>query len=568
MWPEARIREGPAAVAGVPDGSMLRAVFFGKERPLAPARVHPGRHPVPVRGANPKRILIVNCYFPERREPLRLVDEVPMPLAPVLLAGHFAPRLCEVRLYNEISDGFLELHHPELLAWPDVLVFGGLTPAFDRMLHLSAYARTLNPRVITVAGGLAIRTLPRYSRQFFDYACLGDVEDVRGVIADALGPEYVADDPVPRYDLAPWIGRWVGYVESSRNCNFRCDFCTLTADARPYEPVSLDDFRKQIVALGRRELIHIQDNQFAGPDHRFFLDRVALLRVLRGRGHFRHWSGFVTDAFMWEDENLRLARESGCFSLLVGVESFDETWLRRVNKPQNLRRPQRDLIRRCLEAGILFQYGLVFDPTERTVAEMHQELEAIVEDPEVPAPNFIFIAIPVPGTPFFRNRWERGLLLPGTKVRDLEGSTLSMRPIDDIESVAGFLGGAKNLRGYRRRFVRHQVRFLWRYRHSLSAAQSLASTVCVGSIMAPAALSNRRYLFRRRQPRTYVSTTDRLDRVYRPSLPVAAAYAHYFAPTMVTDAAGALNEALADDLLDDRYRWRGKGVPVPLAPSA
>lgn len=542
---------------------------FSAERPLAPARVRPGPHPrVPRRGAAPNRILIVNCYFPESREPLRLVDEVPMPLAPVLLAGHFAPGRCEVRLHNEISDGFLELYRPELLAWPDVLVFAGLTPAFDRMLHISAYARTLNPRVITVAGGLAVRALPRYARRFFDYACLGDVDEIRGVIADALGPDCVADHPIPRYDLAPWIGRWIGYVESSRNCNYRCDFCALTADARPYERVSLDDFRRQIVALGRRELIHIQDNQFAGPERRFLLDRFALLRELRAGGHFRYWSGFVTDAFLWDDENLRLARESGCFSLLVGVESFDETWLRRVNKPQNLRQPQIELIRKCLDAGILFQYGLVFDPTERTVAEMHRELEAIAGDPEVPAPNFIFNAIPLPGTPFFRDRWERGLLLPGTRVRDLEGSTLSLRPLDSIESVAGFLRGAKNLGGYRRRIVRHQARFLWRYRKSLSTAQSLASTLCVGSIMAPAALSNRRYLFRRRRPRTHVSATERLDDVYRPRMRVAAAYARYFLPTMVTNGAGELNQELAADLLDDRYRRRHRGDAAPLAPSA
>ncbi len=169
-----------------------------------------------------KRILIVNCYFPEIREPVGLTNEIPNALAPVLLADFFSPAHCEIRLHNEVSEGFLEVYAPDLLAWPDLVVFTGLTAAFDRMLHLTAYMRTLHARIVTVAGGPAIRTLPAYARRFFDYACGGDAEEIREVIRDALGAEYLADEPTPRYDLDGWIGRRMGYAESSRNCNFRC----------------------------------------------------------------------------------------------------------------------------------------------------------------------------------------------------------------------------------------------------------------------------------------------------------------------------------------------------------
>ena len=84
-----------------------------------------------------KKILIVNCYFPEMREPIKRVNEVPNALAPVLLAGHFCSSACEVRLYNEVNSGFLEVFRPELLGWPDMIVLTGLTAAFDRLLHLS-----------------------------------------------------------------------------------------------------------------------------------------------------------------------------------------------------------------------------------------------------------------------------------------------------------------------------------------------------------------------------------------------------------------------------------------------
>lgn len=499
-----------------------------------------------------RRVLIVNCYFPEVRQSIR-VPQFPNALAPVLLAGMLDPRHCDVRLHNEVSDGFLEVFAPDLIHWPDVVVLTGLTAAFDRMLHLTAYFRTHKPGVIIVAGGIAVRALPRYAKRFFDYACTGDADELRDVIADALGPAYAAEEPRPRYDLARWIGRRVGYVESSLNCNFRCTFCSLTAAGRDYARVGVDALRHQIVAMGRRDVICFQDNQFYGPDRSFFLERMQLLGELRQAGYFRYWHAFVSDTFLWNDENLALARETGCISIFVGVESLDDRWLRRVNKTQNSRFDRVTLIRKCLDAGILFQYGLVFDPTERTLAEMHREL-AFICDTDIPAPNFIFMAVPFPGTPFLRDRYARGLLLPGTRVRDLEGSTVSMQPLDGLPDVARFLATAKNLHGYRRRHLRRQARFLWRYRRALSAEQFLISNAIFLSIMAVGALWSPSTILRRSNGRTHVSTTDRLDPIYTPVMRVDSRFTAHFTPTAVTDTAGELNPAIADDLLATRYQ--------------
>ncbi len=507
-----------------------------------------------------RRVLVVNCYFPERRESMRLVREMPMPLAPVHLAGMFDRERCEVRIHNEISDGHLEVFHPELLSWPELIVFTGLTPAFDRMLHVSAYARTINPNVVTVAGGLAIRTLPRYSRQFFDYTCTGDVEELAGVIEDLWGEGHANACIEPRYDLARFMGQWIGYAESSRNCNFRCAFCTLTADALPYQKHSTEFLRRQIEAMGRRRYLHIADNQFFSTDRDFFLERVGLLKEMRDRGYFRYWGGFATNSFFWDEENIRLAVDSGCIALLVGVETFDAEWLSRVDKKQNLVQEQLALIRRSMDAGILFLYGLVFDPTERTVEQMRRELRTVLADPTVPAPSFVFASVPFPGTPFFRDRWERGLLLPGTKVRDLEGSTLSMRPLDSVDDAAGFLATDKNLASMRGRAMVHQARLTWRYRRSMSAFQLAGSVANLGSILHPAGLSNPRYYLRRKGRRTHVSTTDRLDPVYTPRFRVDGRYDGWFQPTQVTTETGALNEALAEDLLDRRYRPAAAGL--------
>lgn len=501
-----------------------------------------------------KKILIVNCFFPDERQPIKRTNQVPNAVAPVLLAGYFSSENCEVKLYNEVNSGFLEIYHPELFNWPDMLVLSGLTAAFDRLLHVTAYARTANPSVIVAAGGHGVRALPTYARQFFDYACLGDVEEIADVIREALGPDYVADTFNPRYDLAYWIKR-LGYAESSRNCNFQCGFCSLTGVGLKYQVPPQNYLDAQMENMGKRPIFFFQDNQIMGSGSENFRQRIGQFQRRRELGQFKYWSGFVTDTFFWEDENIRFASDTGCISVFVGVESFDDAaWLGEVNKKQNSRYKQSELLRRAIDGGVLVQYGLVYDPTRHSLAQMHRELDIICDDPEIPAPNFIFTAIPFPGTPFFRDCVEQELLLPNTDMRDLEGSTLSLRSEDSQDEVIDFIRRGRRFAGYRRRFLTHQARFLKRYSQSLNRDQKLLSTIAAAAIMAPTAVLGPGALLRGKQPRTHLSTTEIRDSVYTPCLPVARAYEHYFVPTNLINHAGELNEALAADVLPARSR--------------
>src|SRR5215467_2340719 len=265
-----------------------------------------------------KRILIVNCYFDDDSRHARpRTRKLPKPMGPVYLAGAFAPESCDVSVYCEMYSGPLE--DPRLLVWPDMLVMTGLSTSFDRMLHLAAYARTLNENVIVVAGGPAIRALPRYSKRFFDYPCCGDIEELREVIVEAFGKACVAEEMFPRFDLAYWVGR-VGELESSRNCNFRCSFCTLSGEGRSYQKYDLEAIRRHILAMGKREFLLFIDNNFYGNERNFFLGRIDLLRELWRANQFGSWSALVTNDFFLREDNLKLARESGCTALFSGVE--------------------------------------------------------------------------------------------------------------------------------------------------------------------------------------------------------------------------------------------------------
>ena len=493
-----------------------------------------------------KRVLIVNCFFDDSRLPARRTTKFPQAMGPVFLAGAFDRERCEVRLYNEVDSG--PLTNETTLGWPDMLVLTGLTNSFDRMLHLTAYARTKNPRVIVVAGGPTIRALPFLAQRFFDYCCLGDIEELREVILDAWGEEFVAEDMLPRYDLAYWMRR-MGYAETTRYCNFRCSFCSLTGEGRSYRTYPLDYIRRQILALGKRKHVLFIDNNFYGSDRSHFLARMQLIAEIREAGYLKNWGALVTSDFFHKDENLKLAHQSGCELLFCGVESFDTEWLLSANKTQNTNIAQVKLIRKSLEAGIVLVYGLMLDLAHRTIADLRREIEFITGTPEITLPSFVTLPVPLLGTPLFCELVAKGAFFPRTKLRDMDGSTLVLRSIDPVHEAVAFLREMLSLQGYRARVLKHSWHFLQKYRSKLTKLQVLFSLTNAGLLCAYSLATSPTQLAApsaKGRRRTHVSTTEILDTVYTPAFRVDSRYQYYFAPTMVTDENGSLSKAMID----------------------
>jgi hypothetical protein len=497
-----------------------------------------------------KRILIVNCFFDELRLSMHRSNKIPQAMAPAYLAGAFSKELCDIHLHSELTTGQLESE--ALLGWPDMLVLTGLTNAFDRMLHLTAYVRTKNPKAVVVAGGPAIRALPRLSGRFFDYSCSGDVEQMKEVIRDAFGAAYAADQIMPRFDLAYWVGRRIGYVETSRNCNFHCSFCSLTGEGRKYEKYDLETVRKHILAVGKKKILVFLDNNFYGNDRHFFLARLELIRSLWKQGVFEGWGALVTSDFFLESKNLVLAKESGCQILFSGLESFSMEWLRKFKKLQNTLIPPLQIIRSCVEAGIILSYGMMLDPVERSLAELRQELEFVIATPEIPLPSYISVPVPIPKTPFFFECVAKRALLPLTKLRDLDSTTLSLKPLEPIRKVAAFIKEIQSPRGYRMRALKHSVDFLRRHRSGFGRLQILIALGSAAVFCAPKCGTAPNYSsLQKKFQRTFISTSEFLDKAYSPVFPVASSYESYFKPTMLTDAEGCLTDDM-QELMEGR----------------
>ena len=487
------------------------------------------------------RVLVVIAHFDDTRNPNGRPHFVPQGMGHAYLAGAFDRQNVEVKIYSEFHSGPLKDEH--IFAWPDMLVLTGVTSAFDRMRQLTAYVRTKSPGCIVVAGGPAVRNLPLLSVATFDYACRGDIEDLMEVARDVFGADAVTDDMRPRFDLLTWKSA-VNYVESSRYCNFRCTFCALTAERREYKSYDLEYLADQIRAYTQKKPVLFIDNNFYGNNRSLFAQKLVLLKGLVKEGALPGWIALVTADFFADPQNVVRAQEAGCLGLFSGVESFDADQIRLYNKRQNLL-PQIETIKNCFEAGIVFQYGLIFDPTTQHVRQMRDELEFAINCNAIPLPAFTSLTIPLLGTPLFDERVMSGQFLPMTKLRDMDGFTLLTKPLDGVEQVLPFVRSLVAIDGRFSQFARRGAGFLRRYWRSLSARQ--LAFVMASSF--PRLIDRRRTVSADDDDRlTYVTTTQPLGPLYRPIFAVPDRYQDYFQPTMITDGAGGLEMQIADNL--------------------
>ena len=214
-----------------------------------------------------------------------------------------------------------------------------------------------------------------------------------------------------------------------------------------------------------------------------------------------------------------------------------------------------EIIRKCLDAGITFLYGIVLDITNRRISELKEELDFIVGNSDITLPAFVTLAIPLLKTPYFYDCLAQKRFLPNVKLRDLDGTTITVKPLDSMTQAAQFVQDFQTLRGYKTRIMRHMKNFYKKYRSILSWDRMGFAQYCAFHLCTPKLATlgtDLGHIFGNgygKYTRTYIGSTEGLDAVYKPAFRLDSKYESYFKPTMLTDIHGNLSKALQPDLL-------------------
>jgi radical SAM superfamily enzyme YgiQ (UPF0313 family) len=267
-----------------------------------------------------------------------------------------------------------------------------------------------------VMGGPHASSRPVEAKEHVDAVVIGEAENVwKGLIEDlkheCLKPFYKADAycsmegfPRPRLDLLRKDAYMtVNCVQTTRGCPHQCDFCHVTHffgktyRCRPVEEV-IDEVRR----LEGEFVVFIDDN-IAG-NRRYAKELFARLKPLK-----KKWASQASMTLTRDPELLRLAAESGCVSLFLGVESLSSENLKDVNKGFNQVQQYEEAMRVLHDHDIMILAGFIFGLDHDDEGVFERTLR-FCERNRIELPSF-FILTPLPGTPLFQRIESEGRLL-------------------------------------------------------------------------------------------------------------------------------------------------------------
>jgi radical SAM superfamily enzyme YgiQ (UPF0313 family) len=303
----------------------------------------------------------------------------------------------------------------------DLVALTGMTAQADRLYEIAAEFRARG--VPVVAGGLHANLLPREVGRHVDAVCVGEAEVVwPEVLHDfehkRLKPMYIprgraqlAEAPRPSYELAQQRYYPSIWVETSRGCPHRCNFCAATIryrDKLGYK--SVDQVIEEIRVVRER-----WDNPYIlFSDDNFVVDRGRTRELLRRLVPLGiKWSGQSDVSFHKDPAILDLMHESGCMTMLIGFESVSADGLNGIDE-RNWKRRSLDTY---VEAAKVIQghgigvYGAFALGLETDTKDSFEATARFVKENYLAGVQ-VSCVTPFPGTPLRQDMEEKGRVLP------------------------------------------------------------------------------------------------------------------------------------------------------------
>lgn len=261
--------------------------------------------------------------------------------------------------------------------------------------------------VKVVLGGIHPSAMPEEAGRHADAVVVGEADETWPILlADLkrgdLKPLYrqmglpsLENLPFQRLDLLkPSAYMTNNCIQTSRGCPHGCDFCSVTnffGKTYRYRPVS--DVIKEVESLPGDYLVFVDDNIVG--NRRYAKELFTALKPLKKR-----WGSQCSLSLANDPELLKLAAESGCGAMFVGIETLSQANLLGVNKGFNKVSSYEESIKRFHDSGIMLNAGIIFgfDNDDESVFEKTFNFLA---------KNYVGLVLfsiltPLPGTGFYK----------------------------------------------------------------------------------------------------------------------------------------------------------------------
>ncbi|OGW02255.1 MAG: hypothetical protein A2W77_06985 [Nitrospinae bacterium RIFCSPLOWO2_12_39_16] len=270
--------------------------------------------------------------------------------------------------------------------------------------------------VTVVLGGIHVSMLPDEASANADCIILGEAEGIwSNVLEDFIqgkmkkiykgtGQYSMENLPKPRLDLLKRDRYFSSsLVMASRGCPHDCNYCSVTTfwgKSFRYRPIP--EVIEEIESLKDRMIFFADDNLYGNKIYakKLFKEMMPLRKKWSCQG----------DILIAKDvELLKLAAESGCQWIFIGIESISEKNLKQMRKSFNKVHHYKESIKKIHEAGINIFGSFIFGMDDDDENVFKDTVDFAI-DAKLDAANF-YILTPLPGTKLFEEMRDADRLL-------------------------------------------------------------------------------------------------------------------------------------------------------------
>ena len=331
----------------------------------------------------------------------------PMLSIPYIAAMISKDKDVDIEVIDEMH-GLMNLDH---LPDADIVGLSGMTMHINRVYRLADVFRKRGSYV--VLGGIHVSFMVEEALTHGDTVICGEgeiswskfLEDYKRQAAKRV---YMCKEPVeirklprPRLDLVKGKAYERPYgsmnaIMASRGCPNNCTFCCVkNMFGRKMRYRDVEDVCEEISEMNDDLILFADDNMVGNPTY-----AKKLFKAMKPLN--KTWGGQVSITLAKDEELLKMAAESGCKSLFIGIESINTKNLELINKTKVNRVDEySELIKKIRSYGIEIFGSFIVGLDEDDEATFNDIYEFVIKnDIKFPA---VGILTPFPGTELYQS---------------------------------------------------------------------------------------------------------------------------------------------------------------------
>lgn len=268
---------------------------------------------------------------------------------------------------------------------------------------------------IIIMGGIHPTILPDEALQYADSVVIGEVEGVwEQVLIDIQNNNLQRTYNNPNPDLSRYIPKDFSTLKSkrafnilplmtTRGCPYNCDFCCVSQIyGKKVKHIPVQNIVRDIVESRARNFIFLDDNIVG--DRKYARELFNAIKPLKIR-----WIGQASISFADDTEMMKLARQSGCVGLFIGLESVVESQAEKFKKLRGGLKKTEESLRKIRKMGIIIQGSVIFGFDTDTHDIFQETLDFLIRNKISLAS--INILTPYPGTKLYEELKNEGRII-------------------------------------------------------------------------------------------------------------------------------------------------------------